>query len=175
MNTKVVSFRACFGCQPRKIGKAGEFCKARQGVFIDRQALRLLIGHHLETMFDGAQKAIGGFQFTIGILADPAILFQRTQHIERAAATQVTTVTANDYYGKYYQDIQTRVPAIKAAADAVLLLGQKYIQKPGSSSGGATGCVHAVPDTAEAGPAGMVSPGSGSPELSRQTTTNTAQ
>ncbi|NBU24328.1 MAG: bifunctional UDP-4-keto-pentose/UDP-xylose synthase [Gammaproteobacteria bacterium] len=36
---------------------------------------------------------------------------------ERAAATQVTTVTANDYYGKYYQDIQTRVPAIKAAAE----------------------------------------------------------
>lgn len=36
---------------------------------------------------------------------------------ERAAATQVTSVTATDYYGKYYQDIQTRVPAIKAAAE----------------------------------------------------------
>ena len=36
---------------------------------------------------------------------------------ERAAATEVTAVSAGDYYGKYYQDIQTRVPAIKAAAE----------------------------------------------------------
>lgn len=36
---------------------------------------------------------------------------------ERAAATEVTTVSAGDYYGKYYQDIQTRVPAIQAAKE----------------------------------------------------------
>lgn len=36
---------------------------------------------------------------------------------ERAKATEITTVTAGDYYGKYYQDIQIRVPAIRAAAE----------------------------------------------------------
>jgi nucleoside-diphosphate-sugar epimerase len=34
---------------------------------------------------------------------------------ERAAAAQITSVSSGDYYGKYYQDIQNRVPAIEAA------------------------------------------------------------
>src|SRR6185312_791451 len=34
---------------------------------------------------------------------------------ENAKATQITDVTAGEYYGKYYQDIQVRVPAIEAA------------------------------------------------------------
>ena len=35
---------------------------------------------------------------------------------ERAEATEVTAITADAYYGKYYQDIENRVPAIAAAA-----------------------------------------------------------
>ncbi|HEY6482928.1 MAG TPA: bifunctional UDP-4-keto-pentose/UDP-xylose synthase [Steroidobacteraceae bacterium] len=34
---------------------------------------------------------------------------------ENARGTQIIDVTAADYYGKYYQDIQVRVPAIEAA------------------------------------------------------------
>jgi len=34
---------------------------------------------------------------------------------ERAQSTRVETVTSADYYGKYYQDIQLRVPAIETA------------------------------------------------------------
>jgi len=34
---------------------------------------------------------------------------------ENARNTQITDVSAGDYYGKYYQDIQVRVPAIEAA------------------------------------------------------------
>jgi nucleoside-diphosphate-sugar epimerase len=34
---------------------------------------------------------------------------------ENAKATQIIDVTATEYYGKYYQDIQVRVPAIEAA------------------------------------------------------------
>jgi nucleoside-diphosphate-sugar epimerase len=34
---------------------------------------------------------------------------------ENARAIQIVDVTAGDYYGKYYQDIQVRVPAIEAA------------------------------------------------------------
>ena len=34
---------------------------------------------------------------------------------ENAKATQIVDVTAGDYYGKYYQDIQVRVPNISAA------------------------------------------------------------
>lgn len=35
----------------------------------------------------------------------------------RAKATEITSVTSADYYGKYYQDIQTRVPAVNAARE----------------------------------------------------------
>jgi nucleoside-diphosphate-sugar epimerase len=38
---------------------------------------------------------------------------------ERALAAQITTVTSDDYYGKYYQDIQTRVPSVDAARDSL--------------------------------------------------------
>ncbi|MEP7311281.1 MAG: bifunctional UDP-4-keto-pentose/UDP-xylose synthase [Pseudomonadota bacterium] len=38
---------------------------------------------------------------------------------ERAAAAHITSVSSSDYYGKYYQDIQTRVPAIASARDAL--------------------------------------------------------
>jgi nucleoside-diphosphate-sugar epimerase len=34
---------------------------------------------------------------------------------ERALAATVTPVTSDDYYGKYYQDIQIRVPSVEAA------------------------------------------------------------
>ncbi|MGB5132342.1 MAG: bifunctional UDP-4-keto-pentose/UDP-xylose synthase [Steroidobacteraceae bacterium] len=34
---------------------------------------------------------------------------------ERALATRIENVTAGDFYGKYYQDIQLRVPAVEAA------------------------------------------------------------
>jgi nucleoside-diphosphate-sugar epimerase len=34
---------------------------------------------------------------------------------EAAKATEIVEVSAGDYYGKYYQDIQVRVPAIEAA------------------------------------------------------------
>src|SRR5215510_4410204 len=36
---------------------------------------------------------------------------------ERAQSTRIETVTSADYYGKYYQDIQLRVPAIEAARE----------------------------------------------------------
>ena len=36
---------------------------------------------------------------------------------ERAQNTKIETVTSADYYGKYYQDIQLRVPAIEAARE----------------------------------------------------------
>ena len=36
---------------------------------------------------------------------------------ERAQATKIETVTSADYYGKYYQDIQLRVPAIETARE----------------------------------------------------------
>ena len=34
---------------------------------------------------------------------------------DNAKATQIVDVSAGDYYGKYYQDIQVRVPDIEAA------------------------------------------------------------
>jgi nucleoside-diphosphate-sugar epimerase len=38
---------------------------------------------------------------------------------EQAARTPVLAVTSADYFGKYYQDIQTRVPSIAAAREAL--------------------------------------------------------
>jgi nucleoside-diphosphate-sugar epimerase len=34
---------------------------------------------------------------------------------DNARSTQIVDVSAGEYYGKYYQDIQVRVPAIEAA------------------------------------------------------------
>jgi dTDP-D-glucose 4,6-dehydratase len=34
---------------------------------------------------------------------------------ENARATEIVDVSADEYYGKYYQDIQVRVPNIEAA------------------------------------------------------------
>jgi nucleoside-diphosphate-sugar epimerase len=36
---------------------------------------------------------------------------------ERAQAAQINDVTSGQYYGKYYQDIQTRVPSIDAVRE----------------------------------------------------------
>ena len=36
---------------------------------------------------------------------------------ERALAAQITSVSSGDYYGKYYQDIQTRTPSIRRAKE----------------------------------------------------------
>src|SRR6478752_947914 len=38
---------------------------------------------------------------------------------DRAAATTIEAVTSANYYGKYYQDIQLRVPAIEAARESL--------------------------------------------------------
>jgi nucleoside-diphosphate-sugar epimerase len=38
---------------------------------------------------------------------------------ERAQTARIENVTSADYYGKYYQDIQLRVPAIEAAREAL--------------------------------------------------------
>jgi nucleoside-diphosphate-sugar epimerase len=38
---------------------------------------------------------------------------------EQAANTEVVSVSSGEYFGKYYQDIHTRVPSIKAAKDAL--------------------------------------------------------
>src|SRR5581483_5255245 len=38
---------------------------------------------------------------------------------ENAKSTEIVEVTAGEYYGKYYQDIQVRVPAIEAARRAL--------------------------------------------------------
>lgn len=38
---------------------------------------------------------------------------------ENAEQTKVISVSSQDYFGKYYQDIQTRVPSIKAAKEAL--------------------------------------------------------
>jgi nucleoside-diphosphate-sugar epimerase len=38
---------------------------------------------------------------------------------DRAAATTIEAVTSANYYGKYYQDIQLRVPAVEAAREVL--------------------------------------------------------
>jgi nucleoside-diphosphate-sugar epimerase len=38
---------------------------------------------------------------------------------DRALAAVVTSISSDAYYGKYYQDIQTRVPSVAAARDTL--------------------------------------------------------
>jgi nucleoside-diphosphate-sugar epimerase len=40
-------------------------------------------------------------------------------YAEQAAQTEVVSVSSAEYFGKYYQDIHTRVPSIKAAKEAL--------------------------------------------------------
>ena len=77
-------------------GIAAEFGEARQRVFVRRQALRLLIVHHLQAMLDGAQIGVGDAQVLDRVGGDPTVVMQLRQHVERARTTQLRSATAEN-------------------------------------------------------------------------------
>ena len=75
----------------RKSAEAGE---GVERVALARQALRLLVIDHLETMLDRPQEDIGGAEIGDGFDADPAIGLERVQHEQRLLAAQMRTPPA---------------------------------------------------------------------------------
>jgi nucleoside-diphosphate-sugar epimerase len=47
------------------------------------------------------------------------VFHEYPDYVDHAKSAQIVTVSSMDYFGKYYQDIQTRVPSIDAAREAL--------------------------------------------------------
>ena len=63
---------------------AAEFGEARKRLSLEWKALRLLVGDHLQPMFDAAQERIGLGQVVDRFGADPFVDAKLLQHVERA-------------------------------------------------------------------------------------------
>ena len=78
---------------PRVTAKPGE---APKDFWILRQTLRLLVGDHLQPVFDFAQEEIGRAQVRDRLARDPAFPAEFIQHVEGARATQARPLAAED-------------------------------------------------------------------------------
>ena len=61
------------GFEPRVVDVAGEKSELRQRIVFDRQPLGLLVGDHLQAMFDASQQAIGSRELRGRHLVDPPV------------------------------------------------------------------------------------------------------
>ncbi len=84
------------GFEPGVIVVAGEECELRQGIGIDRQPLGLLVGDHLQAMFDAPQEAIGDRELRGRHLVDPPVGPQFGQHVERRGSSEARAPSAED-------------------------------------------------------------------------------
>ena len=84
---------------------AAEFREARDGVMLGRQAMGLLVCHHLQAMLDTAQVEIGSGEIVHRILRHPAIGLQLAQHVERARAAQLRTPATEDQLLRLHEEL----------------------------------------------------------------------
>ena len=75
---------------------AAEFGEARERRALEGQALRLLVGDHLQPVLDAAQKEVGLAQVLLRPGADPVVGAELAQHVERARAAHLRTAAAED-------------------------------------------------------------------------------
>ena len=75
---------------------AAEFGEARERRALERKALRLLVGDHLQAMFDAPQERIGLAQVVDRLRADPLIGAKPLEHVERARAAHLRTAAAEN-------------------------------------------------------------------------------
>ena len=74
------------GFEPRVAAKLGE---AREFGALERQALRLLVGDHLQPVLDAAQKDIGLAQVLDRLGGHPVVGVELAQHVEGARAAHL--------------------------------------------------------------------------------------
>ena len=96
MRLDPAQMRDDIGAELLEAGIAAEFGEAREFGCIERQALRLFVGDHLQTMFDAAEKFIGLRQFRNRLRAHPAVGVQFGEHVERARAAHARPAAAEN-------------------------------------------------------------------------------
>ena len=74
------------GREPVEARIAAEFGEARERAGFERQALRLLVGDHLQAVLDAAQERVGFRQIVDRLGADPMLGVQLPEHVERSRA-----------------------------------------------------------------------------------------
>ena len=84
---------------------AAELGEALQLLLVRRQALRLLVGHHLQPVLDGAQEAVGLGELVARLRGDPAFVVERFQHVERAPAAQARAAPAEDELLRLHEEL----------------------------------------------------------------------
>ena len=77
-------------------GKAEKPRKLIEGGRIGRQCVGLLVGNHLQAVFDAAEKLVGGGQFVARGGVDPAADGERAKGRDRFAPTQLGVASAGD-------------------------------------------------------------------------------
>ncbi len=77
-------------------GVAAEFGEARKRRALERKALRLLVGDHLQAMFDSPQERIGLAQVVDRLRADPLVGAKPLEHVERARPAHLQTAAAEN-------------------------------------------------------------------------------
>ncbi len=73
-----------------------EVCETLERLRFDGQPLRLLVGDHLQAMFDAAQEHVGFGKLILRFARHPALGTQFAEHVERARTAQSWPATAED-------------------------------------------------------------------------------
>ena len=73
-----------------------ELGEARQRLSLEWKALRLLVGDHLQSMFDAAEKRISQAQVIDRFRADPLVGAQLLQHVEGARSAHLGASSAKN-------------------------------------------------------------------------------
>ena len=75
---------------------AAELGEARQRLSLEWKALRLLVGDHLQPMFDAAEKRVSRAEVVDRVRADPLVGAQLLQHVESARSAHLGAPSAKD-------------------------------------------------------------------------------
>ena len=79
--------------EPRVAAELGE---ARQRRGLERQALRLFVGDHLQPVFEPAQEDVGGGEIGDRLGGNPLLGMELPEHVERARAAHRRAAAAED-------------------------------------------------------------------------------
>src|SRR5258705_183255 len=78
------------------IVRAGKTRKALQSIPIGRQGVGLLIGHHLQTVFQRTQETVSRAEIVPDALADPAAVGQCVERLQGCSDAQLRMAPSRD-------------------------------------------------------------------------------
>ncbi len=118
------------GLEGGPVGKAGEAGEGVELGRIGRQALGLLVAHHLEPVLDGAQEGVGCSEFVARLLRDPAIVVEARQHRDGGAPAQDRAPSAEDELLGLHEELDL-ADAAAAELDVVTGDGERLVAAHG--------------------------------------------